>query len=384
MGIIYNETSDFEKGTRLEKLYVYSVNLSDIITQIEIVDNIDIIQLMFECLISLFSIAANTLTLVVIWEVSLNHPAQALRAAMALSDLLQGLFGSGVAVWNHSYYLWCANQPERCNYTVNYILLNEEFYVLHSKLDFILSLIHWASLYSNNLILIIMTFDRYIAVCYPLRYHCIMSMRRTRIAIVINWMIPLIYWLILIPTQINNDMFMKSAYHPSSKMMHCVATCFEFVASSSLILIYVITIIVCMVALSILLLYQLNKASKISKSLREGMEESAVSTEAIDFNKILVISMMVEVLVLAGTKIVLYTTSINYKTLEISSSAEDNIIYLTNWFVLSSTFFNFIIYNLRIPAFRSQSLTIIKNWFKGTIYRGIQIKGSHKSNFVIY
>ncbi|CAL4081967.1 unnamed protein product [Meganyctiphanes norvegica] len=361
----YNETN-FKQWLKLQDTALYSVNLSEIIDHIETVDIIDIFQLLLESLITLLSVTANTLTLMVIWKLSLSHSAQALRASLALSDLLQGLFGSGMAVWNHSYYLWCANQPMRCNYTVNLLLWEGELFVVHGKLIFILSIIYWTSWWSNNLIFLIMTVDRYLAICDPLQYHTRMSMKRTRIAIISNWITPFIYWFVFLLFQ-EHEMLWTSSYHPTSKMMYYIFTIKSLtVASHAIYMLYAVTIIFCMIFLSVLILYQLKKSGNISKSLREGMDESAVlaATEAIDFNKTLAISMMFEVIAVLIPPLILYYTSINNKVSGNSSSVREYSFYFTQWFVLSSTFFNFILYNLRIPAFRKQSLAIIKTGLK--------------------
>ncbi|CAL4104662.1 unnamed protein product, partial [Meganyctiphanes norvegica] len=355
---------------KLEKYKVYNVNLSDIINCIEPVNNIDIFQLFLESLITLLSVAANTLTIVVIWEVSLSHPAQALRVAMAVFDLLQGLFGCGMAVWNHSYYLWCASKPERCVVQVNVISREDgELFILHCKLNVVLSLIYWSSISSSYFLLVFMTVDRYVAICFPLKYHLSISIRKTRIAIAINWMTNLFFLLVFFHCRAN-EIVWKAAYNPLTKTMN------EFMIKKSLLntnyaihVILIIAIITCMVSLSVLILYQLKKASTRIKSLKEGMDETPGSTEDIDFNKTLVISMMVEVLsvlvlILASESIVMFSKN-NKTSGKMGASKEFSLyIYFTQWFVLSSTFFNFLLYNLRIPAFRSKSLNIIKNGVK--------------------
>ncbi|CAL4125762.1 unnamed protein product, partial [Meganyctiphanes norvegica] len=353
---------------KLQELKVYHVNLSDIINCIEPVENIDVLQLFLESLITLLSIAANTLTIVVIWEVSLTHPAQAIRVAMSVFDLLQGLFGCGMAVFNHSYYLWCASKTERCEYTVNIILWRGNLYILHHKVYLMLSLIFWASFNSNYFILVIATFERYLSICYPLLYHFNKSISITRLAIIITWMTFFVYWFLLLLFR-EYDLVWTSAYCPLTKTM------IPILIKESLIVVHFITstilamiVMICMIALVVLLLYQLNKASTRSKSLTEGMDESTLSTEAIDFNKTLVISMMVEVLALLVPQMVfesLVFTTNNKTSGKLGTGKEFSLyIYFTQWFVLSSTFFNFLLYILRIPAFRSKSLNIIKNGIK--------------------
>ncbi|CAL4104666.1 unnamed protein product, partial [Meganyctiphanes norvegica] len=135
-------------------------------------------------------------------------------------------------------------------------------------------------------------------------------------------------------------------------------------------IIYMVAIIASVISLSVLLLYQLNKASARSKSLQEGMNEPAASTEAIDFNKTLVISMMLEVITVGlsyppvSGSILMFLLNDENSSNPGSGKDISLYIYFIHWFVMSSTFFNFLLYNLRIPAFRSKSLNIIKTGVK--------------------
>nr|XP_020444727.1 olfactory receptor 13-like [Monopterus albus] len=48
----------------------------------------------------------------------------------------------------------------------------------------------------HYLVLALMAYDRYVAICRPLKYHSVMSVRRTAVLVVLSWLVPLCFMIV--------------------------------------------------------------------------------------------------------------------------------------------------------------------------------------------
>ena len=136
-----------------------TANLSDIISDVEIATSYDIFQLALESVVSLTCILGSILTILVLKNAALNHPAQALRLALAVSDLMIGVFGSAVSLYYHSYYLMCATHKVNCQYEVDVVRLvdNGKFFVVSNGFSSFCYNIQWIGFIFGNFLIVVMS-----------------------------------------------------------------------------------------------------------------------------------------------------------------------------------------------------------------------------------
>jgi len=162
--------------------------------------------------VALFTVALNLLVIISISHFrQLHTPTNLLLLSLSVSDLLVGLLVMPVETVRITDSCWRLG-PYVCS--------------LATLVSFVLT-----SASVGNVVLI--SVDRYVAICYPLRYHALVTQRRTKLCVGLCWCSSVLY----------NGAILKDHLARSRRLTTCLGECVVVIVSVTLMVDLVFTFV---------------------------------------------------------------------------------------------------------------------------------------------
>ncbi|CAL4110085.1 unnamed protein product [Meganyctiphanes norvegica] len=336
-------------GVQSTSKNITTVLLSMIIDQVEVIELKDVAQLFNEVLLTLLSLVGNGLVIAILWKVARKHPAQALRVSLAIAALLVCVTRSGLAVVDHSYFLWCAVQPERCQVQVDFVTYGNARYISRGGFYVIAFIVYHTSFGCNNVLIVIMAVDRFVAICNPLRYRTIITMGRVCIAILCSVLLLFCYTCVII--MLDQTIPWKVTYNTVNKTNSIVFTNKTVLLIDSIISIsFIIISLILLIVLAGVTIHRIVINKKKITVLTESTLKPHLDKHELEITITLILAMVFFFVIL----LIIIILSIN-----LTDADYTDVNYITTWLTLTWPLTNFISYNLCSSAFRTRSKEIL-------------------------
>ncbi|CAL4160634.1 unnamed protein product [Meganyctiphanes norvegica] len=329
---------------------VFTGNLSKYMQKIEVIGAIDAFQLSIELLVTLLSIFGNVITIIVLWRVAQIQKAQLLRVALAVADLMLGITQCALGLYDHCYYLWCVYAGCNCNYNIQMVSIGVTVGIVRTEIMYYcLCFLSVIAFDGGFLIIVFMVIDRFIAIVNPLDYDFVVTKERVYGFFCILTIVDLFYLWYFIDSTLKGDLV--TYYRPASKttgilILSQAIRDFNFIFHLAFFIILTFALVV----LISITLWKLKKANMTRNHLVFGSSNQLQDETGIQMSCTLILILTFS----------LCTISPQMLWAFLKNSLDETIDFIVKWLILSTSCFNFIIYNLLNGAFRKRCGKILR------------------------
>ncbi|CAL4080795.1 unnamed protein product [Meganyctiphanes norvegica] len=335
-----------ESGMVGKSIFYMTVDLRDVIDVIENVDTLDGFQLAMEISVSMLAVFGNILTVIVLWEVSFTHPAQALRLALAVTDFFTGISHCFLAVCDHSYFIWCAENTAKCDYEVNVVLFSNRLEIIRKGYSLMAAIIFMITFTVSFAYLVVSALDRFVAIFRPLSYKSIVTMKRVRIQIIFWISISIAYTFGMITR--GDHTSWKSSYRPDDKTTIVFMDPYHYFVNGIAHKCYFLLVMVLFIGLISSALWYLKKAGRTRRALTSTDIKDETEIEMTKTLIFVIFAFLISVIPSYTRHFFGRKVLCNY------------VNFFVTWLFLSSSTMNFLIYNVRNPAFRRKTCQMLQ------------------------
>ncbi|CAL4100297.1 unnamed protein product [Meganyctiphanes norvegica] len=334
-----------ETGIVGKSPYFTIVNLSDVIDVIENVENLDTFQIIMEIFVAMFAVFGNMLTIIVLWEVSFTHPAQALRLALAVTDFFTGISHCILAICDHSYFLWCARDITKCDYELDVVLFSNRLEIIRKGYPLLPAIVFMITFTISFAYLVVSAIDRFISIFRPLDYKTIVTMKQVRIQIFFWISLSTVYIFGMITR--GDHTSWKSSYRPDDKTTVLFMDPYHYFVNGIIHKCYFLLVIILFLGLISSTLWFLKKAGNRRRALTNLDIKDETEIEMTKTLIFVIFAFLISVIPSYTRHFFGRKVLCNYGN------------FFVTWLFLSSSTMNFLIYNVRNPAFRRRTFKML-------------------------